>query len=276
VSPHDGARAAEDWLTLRRTADARARDRGATGLLELLRQHLEERGTTSVVVVDVGAGTGANRSYLEPRLPWPQRWVVVDVDPLHLRHPDHGDATRVEAEVAVVGALIDDLAAPSGTSVVLTCAALLDVLPTSELSALADAVLRHRVPALLSLTVTGHVALEPADVDDHLVRELFDEHQRRGGRGGPDAAAVLTALLTAGAARVHQVQTPWVLEPGSPLLRRWLDERLASAVEQADGSSDVAAHVRRLTGWHDRRREQLASGRLAARVEHVDLLVLPG
>ncbi|MFK5645871.1 hypothetical protein ACI3ET_05035 [Ornithinimicrobium sp. LYQ121] len=276
MSPHDGARAAEDWLTLRRAADSQARDRGASGLLELLMQHLEAHGAHAVVVVDVGAGTGANRVYLQARLPWPQRWVVVDVDPRHLEHPDHGDATRVEAEVATVGHLLADLAARETDPVVLTCAALLDVLPTAELEALAGAVLRHRVPALLSLTVTGHVELEPADPDDDLVRRLFDDHQRRRACAGPEAAAVLTALLEAGGARVRSAPTPWVLDADrSHLLRRWLDERLAAAVEQAIASPDPADHLRALTAWHRRRRVQLDSGGLAARVHHVDLLVLP-
>ncbi len=33
-----------------------------------------------MVVVDVGAGTGANRAYLAPRLAVPSRWVLLDRD----------------------------------------------------------------------------------------------------------------------------------------------------------------------------------------------------
>ena len=50
-------------------------------------------------LVDVGAGTGANRDYLAPRLPLAQEWVVVDHDADLLGHVGHGDAVRVEAVV---------------------------------------------------------------------------------------------------------------------------------------------------------------------------------
>ena len=54
---------AADWLALRRAADSAARDR-AGGLVRRLNDHL---GGT-VTVFDIGAGTGANRAYLAPRL----------------------------------------------------------------------------------------------------------------------------------------------------------------------------------------------------------------
>ena len=86
------------WLELRRGADTLARDEGAGVLLERLVAHLEaDRATGPQVtsagalrVVDIGAGTGANRGYLAPRLPMAQEWVAVDHDPELLAHPGHG------------------------------------------------------------------------------------------------------------------------------------------------------------------------------------------
>ena len=92
-------RAAADWLALRAAADASARAEGAAHLLATLVQHLQGRGVGSLEVVDVGAVTGANARYLRPRLPFRQRWVVVDHDPAHLDDDAHGDAVRVAARV---------------------------------------------------------------------------------------------------------------------------------------------------------------------------------
>src|SRR5438874_8082377 len=61
------------WLALREAADHAARSdrlaRAAAGAI---------RGRTPVRIVDLGCGTGSNLRYLAPRLPPPQRWLLVD------------------------------------------------------------------------------------------------------------------------------------------------------------------------------------------------------
>lgn len=267
-------RARPDWLALRRDADTEARDAGAAGLLELLVDELRRRGGDPVRVVDVGAGTGANHAYLSPRLPLGQRWVVVDHDAELLGHPAHGDALRVQAGVRDLVAVVDDLLdGGSGGPVLLTCAALLDVLSEEELGRLAEAVERSGGPALLSLSVTGEVRWSPAHEADTLVAALFDAHQRRGGRPGPSAPAVLSHDLWSRGLRVLTASTPWRLDARRPaLLGRWLDERVAAASAQQDGHADGATDIE---DWHAGRRQQLRSAGLAAHVQHVDLLVLP-
>jgi SAM-dependent methyltransferase len=273
------ARACPDWLALRRAADTRARDAGAAPLLELLVDHLRGRGAGAVRVVDVGAGTGANHAYLSPRLPFEQHWVVVDHDPDLLAHAGHGSARRVEAGVHDLAEVLEELAAGDGSvPTLLTCAALLDVLTTCELGRLVDAVERSGAPALLSLSVTGRVEWSPPDPADALVAELFDAHQRRGGRPGPQAASVLVDDLRSRGLRVHSRPTPWVLDHRHPqLLARWLDERVGSALDQLAEQEDEGRDRtrRQLTDWLARRRGQAASAGLVAQVDHFDLLVLP-
>lgn len=267
--PHGHSPVDASWLALREAADTRARDAGGRLLLTALGEHLARRGEDTVHVVDVGAGTGANRRYLAPRLPVPQRWTAVDLDAELLGHPGHGDARRVRADVADLRDVVADVGAPT----LVTCSALLDVLSRYQLEALADTVAADRCAALLALTVTGEVAWDPADPDDLPLAAVFDAHQQRGGRPGPAAAQVLTGLLEERGLRVTSADTPWHLGPDhAPLLRRWLDERV-----EATWNHDPAhpASPGALARWHARRREQLAAGDLHVRVDHVDLLVTP-
>lgn len=264
-------RACAGWLALRREADVEARDRGAAGLLARLDEHLAQAGAGALRVVDVGAGTGANRAYLEPRLSREQEWVAVDHDPDLLAGAGHGDAVRVEAGVRELPQVLSELVpAGRGTGLLLTCAALLDVLDEAELGRLADAVEGSRAPALLSLSVTGRVHWSPRDGRDALLRRAFDAHQRRDGRPGPDAVGMLREELLGRGLTVLTARTPWTLDARrAPLLERWWTERVEAAVEQAPEAAEA------LLAWSARRRGQLASGRLVVRVEHEDLLVLP-
>lgn len=272
-APPTGApaqRACPDWLALRREADTEARDTGAHDLLLRLETALRRQGRGEVLVVDLGAGTGANHAYLAPRLPLEQRWVVVDHDADLLDAAHHGDALRVEAGVCDLAEVLAGLPVDDGP-LLLTCAALLDVLPTHELGCLADAVEGLGAVALVSLSVTGDVTWSPADEDDALVGRLFDAHQRRGGRPGPDAVDLLATDLRARGLEVLSAPTPWRLDDRRPeLLERWLDERVEAALEEAAGGERE-----RVLAWQGRRRQQLRGDGVVAVVDHVDLLVLP-
>lgn len=262
-----------DWLALRRRADHRARE-DARDLLRLLTDHLRARPAGDLVVVDVGAGTGSNQAWLAPRLPGRQRWVLVDHDADLLGSEGAAgadDRVTTHREVATV----DDLPSlvPQHGEVVLTCAALLDLLSTEELETLADVVAptdRPGIAALFSLSVTGMVTLTPAHPADAAVTAAFDAHQRREGRPGPDGAAAMTRALRRRGAQVETRATDWDLgaEDG-PLLGRYLDDRASVAVEH---DADLADLVRE---WRDEREHQLRAGTLSARVGHLDLLSLP-
>lgn len=268
--PEDLATACSDWLALRADADSRARDDGSAHLLAELLDHLMVDVVEEVEVVDLGAGTGANHRYLAPRLGLPQRWTALDHDAEALAHPGHGDADRVVADVEDLVEVLEPLTGqPPGRPVLLTCSALLDVLTTRQLTALAEAIVRFRCPALLALTVTGEVGWSPPEPEDALLREAFDGHQRRAGRPGPQAAEELARRVSEAGLIVRSASTPWRLGGDPDLLRRWLVERVDAAIEQGPRA---AGH---LSAWRDRRVRQLADGELAVQVGHVDLLILP-
>lgn len=275
VSARGDRRAARDWLALRAVADTTARDGGAGRLPQQLAERCWATGGRRLVLVDLGAGTGANQRYLGPRLPVRQRWVAVDRDPDHLRPEDHPGAELVVAEVADLGSLLAEIPLEEDDRLVLTCSALLDVLTDDELAVLADAVVRHDAAALLSLSVTGEVGWSPPHRDDELLRAAFDEHQRQPDRGagqrrhtrpGPDAPAHLAQLLRDRGREVSEARTDWVLGAvDAELVSRFLDERVEAAVEQRP------QHAAALRAWQDLRRQQLRSGELEVVVGHVDL-----
>lgn len=314
---------AADWLTLRRFLDEKARE-SARGMLAQLAAAFADRpadpapgnaidssapigpgaligpgvpiGPGAVAVVDVGAGTGANRAYLAPRLPFPTRWTLLDHDPALLAAADNEGCRRVLGGIDQLPGLLAELG--PGPRLV-TCSALLDLLSTVELDALLAAVVEQRVPALLALTVTGAVHLDPADPDDQLIAAAFDAHQARAGRPGPQATAYLAGAARTAGATVAEASTPWLVSAATDedaatagtttagtttaapdtaatgaFLRRYLTDRAAAAAEQLQlAGRPQDSH--RVTEWLSRRLAAVDQDRLSLRVDHTDLLILP-
>lgn len=258
--PRATADAVPAWLALREPADAGAR---AVALLDPLRAYLRGLGRP-IRVHDLGAGTGSGQRWLAPRLDGAQDWVLHDreADRLELaaaspaRRARDGSAVTVTTRVGDVATL--DLIDAD----LVTASALLDLLTADGIRALAAACAGRAV--LWTLTVTGHVVLDPPDPLDDAVAAAFDAHQRRDGGLGPDAVdAAVDALGALAGATVRSAPSPWRLGPGE-LLATWLDGRV-----------DAAAQVRPdlpLAAYRERRARQ---GSLRAVVGHRDVLALP-
>jgi SAM-dependent methyltransferase len=257
-----------DWLSLREPADAAAR---AAALAEAV----AAAAAGTLVIRDLGCGTGSLGRWLAPRLPGPQHWILEDRDPALLdvaaaRLPGtaaDGRPVTVETRRGDVTALTgDDLA---GVSLV-TCSALLDILTADELDGIAAALAVHGTTALLTLSVVGDVTVEPADPLDAPIAAAFNAHQRRtvGGRRllGPDAPTVATDVLSRYGAKVTARPSPWRLgSERAALTGAWLDGWLAAAAEQAP---DLV-----LDDYRKRRQADLGGGSLMITVGHQDLLV---
>ncbi|MET0415089.1 MAG: SAM-dependent methyltransferase, partial [Actinoplanes sp.] len=156
----------------------------------------------------------------------------------------------------------------AGTDLI-TCAALLDLLPVAEVTALAAVTAETRTPVLFTLSVAGEVTLDPALPLDAEVAAAFDEHQRRetGGRRllGPDAPAVAAAAFEKAGATVVTRPSSWRLGPDRPeLTAEWLRGWVGAAREQRPGLPLDAYLADRLAGLP------------RARVGHVDLLAIFG
>jgi hypothetical protein len=164
------------------------------------------------------------------------------------------------------------LAGRKGGRWLVSCSALLDVLTTAQLDAVCRALIDNQVPALFSLTVTGTLRVVPSDPADQILLEAFNDHQRRGGRAGPEAtSSTITTLRTAGFT-VRCQETPWRLTAASSqaFVEQVLRERLDAAVAQVPGLAPTAA------AWLGLRTAQLALGVLRMNLGHIDILALPG
>jgi hypothetical protein len=241
-----------EWLELREPADAAAR---SEELAERLARHLPPG---PLVIHDLGGGSGAMGRWLAPRLPQPQRWVVHDRDERLLELA----ADRFEVRRSDITRLTP--ADFEGASLI-TASALLDMLTADELARM----LRPcaGLPMLIAMTVTGRVALSPADPLDAHVVAPFNAHQRRDGRLGPDAVA---AAMDEVSGEVHVRPSPWRLDAAhGELMTAWLGGWLRAACEQEPAlAADADA-------YRDRRLAQAAAGELTVTVDHADLLVLP-
>jgi hypothetical protein len=245
-------RVSPEWLDLREPADAAAR---SGELAARLGRHLP---AGPLVIHDLGGGSGAMGRWLAPWLPAPQHWVVHDRDADLLAlaaatfEVRRSDITRLEP---------GDLA---GAGLV-TASALLDMLTEEEMGRMLRAC--TGLPMLLALTVTGRVALTPAEPLDARIVAAFNAHQRRDGRLGPDAAAAAADAL---GANVLVRPSPWRLDAAhADLMAEWLGGWIAAACEQEPALAAQAG------AYRERRLAQAAAGELAVTVDHADLLVLP-
>ena len=262
------------WPALREEADADAR---TPAPLDHLRVHLNARGVgpggRPIRVADLGCGSGSQGRWLAPRLSGAQSWRLYDRDPSLL---DLAGARmpRTSADGATVSTRmcrrdLGDLTAQDldGTDLV-TGSALLDLLDRQEVESMTRAVVGSDCAALFTLSVTGRVELFPGDPSDPTIATAFNEHQRRRGLLGPDAAAVTGEVFQALGWRVLTFPSPWRLWPEhAALTREWLRGWVGAAAEQDPGSVP--------SGYLGRRLNQCDQGGLGAIVEHTDLLALP-
>jgi SAM-dependent methyltransferase len=267
-----------DWLALREDADAAAR---APELVELVRVRLAAGAPPGApaVIRDLGCGTGSMGRWLAGRLPGPQAWVLHDRDPrLLARAVESAPTVAADGTPVTVRTRCGDLTglrAPDlvGTTLV-TASALLDLLTAEEVDRLAAACVGAGAAALLTLTVTGDVELDPPDPLDGALAAAFDAHQRRrtGGRRllGPDAGAATADAFARRGATVQVRPSPWRLGPDrAELAEEWLRGWVGAAcAQQPDLEQDAAAYSRG-------RLADCAAGRLRVRVGHVDVLALP-
>src|SRR5262245_45116876 len=97
------------WLSLRETADARARRGELTRAIAAALPPV-----TPLRVVDLASGTGANIRHLAPRIGGAQRWLAVDrdatlLDQVPRRLPAASGEFQVETRRMELGALDRDL-----------------------------------------------------------------------------------------------------------------------------------------------------------------------
>lgn len=255
------------WLDLRERADAASR---SGDLVALIRRRLP--ATDEWVIHDLACGSGAMGRWLAPRLPGRKQWILHDRDE-ELLAVAVADAPGADVETRVTDVTQLGSNGLAGATLI-TASALLDLLTRDELAALIESCAGAECPVLLTLSVTGHVKLHPADPLDARLAAAFDAHQRRTtARGrllGPDAVSATVEGFRELGAEVVVAPSPWRLGPAErQLAAAWLAGWIDAACEQTPGLASEAELYRR------RRVHQAHAGRLGVTVGHADLLVLP-
>jgi hypothetical protein len=279
-----------DWLALREPFDTAAR---AEKLIAALRARLTA-GTVAapLPVVDLGAGAGSNLRYLAPRLGGAQSWRLVDHDATLLAAAQRMTQAWAQARDAVASAATEPLTIAGGgfscsvvceerdlasslpalpPGVLVTAAALLDLVSASWLDQLIGACKDAGAVVHFALTYDGRTTCVPADPDDAEVLALFNRHQLGaksfGAALGPDAAREAAARFAAAGYTVETLPSDWRIGPAHRAMQEaLLDGWLGAAVEIAPQRRDA------LNAWHRRRRVHVAGGRSTLVVGHVDLI----
>ena len=258
-----------DWLHLREPADTTARSKTLTkAVADSLSRARPLR------VLDLGTGTGSNVRYLAPRLPTPQRWLVVDRDPALLAKVRAPIAScEIETRAAELGAL-DDPSLFAGRDLV-TASALLDLVSDSWLARLAARCRAAGAAVLFALNYDGRSHCAPIEPEDAEILTLFNRHQRQSDKGfgpasGPDATDNAAKHFADAGYRVLRESSNWFLAPDARELQRQLIEGWAEASEEI--APDRAPMIR---AWLARRLAHVNAGRSHIIVCHEDLAAWP-
>lgn len=259
------------WLGLREAADTRARSERLTHAIAVALPT-----SRPIHVLDLATGTGSNIRYLSPRLPSPQRWLAVDrsADLLaELRRTTAGLECEIETRQVDLGALADDTIF-AGRHLV-TASALLDLVSARWLDVLASHCRTVRASALFTITYNGRSSCDPAEPEDDMVGDLFNQHQHRdkglgGPAAGPDAVEAAERSFVRAGYRVDRERSDWVLGPAEPDLQRTLIDGWAEAATEVDPgrASEIAA-------WRARRLAHVDGDRSRLIVGHDDLAAWP-
>lgn len=254
------------WLRLREAADARAR---AEMLTRRIVDALPSLGPLHVL--DLATGAGSNVRYLAPRLPRPQRWLVVDRSAellADLRERTMHLDIEIETRQMDLRSLDPALFAKRH---LVTASALLDLVSESWLRSLAQHCRAVGASALFTITYNGRSSCDPAEPEDDWVRGLLNRHQKRdkglgGPAKGPDAPACAERCFADAGYRVDRQPSDWRLGPDEADMQRMLiDGWAAAAVEMAPERASAIAR------WRARRLAHVDAGRSQILVGHDDL-----
>lgn len=265
-------RAGSGWLALREPADAAAR---SSELVEILRPHLP---TDSMVIHDLGCGTGSMARWLAPQLRGTQRWVLHDRDADLLGHAvTNPPAQAADGAPVTVETRIDDVTRLdpgdlAGASLI-TASALLDMFTEQDLERFVTICASAGCPVLITLSVVGRVELSPADPFDRQVMAAFNAHQRRQtGEGrllGPHAAEAAAEVFRQRGLGTYVRPSPWQLGPlQADLAAAWLTGWVHAACEQTPELAQAAGP------YSTRRLAEAIAGLAFFTVHHQDLLAL--
>jgi SAM-dependent methyltransferase len=253
------------WLNLREPLDRLARDQAL-----LRRAALFAQKSARQVIVDIGSGTGSTIRAIAPLTP-DVHWRLIDHDERLLleaarRHSQNSNIIYQTAD-------LKDLASVRLNETDLVCAsAFFDLCSREFVEKLADCLLASASGLYAALNYNGHILFDVPHPDDHLMIQLFNDHQRTdkgfGPAMGPQSTDILEEVLTRLNYHVEIARSDWVVAGEATELHRMFVAGLASAVTET-GMLDQD----RIAGWLAFRVTQAET--TGCRVGHFDVLALP-
>lgn len=251
-----------DWLSLRERADQGARS------VPLLRAAHDWLGRSEApVIADLGCGRGAVRRAYGPQARG-ALWRLVDNDARLL------DLALAEAPGAE-GHLLDlrelDRLPLEGATLV-TCSALLDLMPRDWLAGFADRLAGAGLGLHAMLSYDGRMSWTPGPAPREAeILAAFNAHQLRdkglGPALGPEAAAALAEILRARGFELRVERADWRLGPRDAALQEGLAKGIALAAEESRCAG--------VEDWLQARLAAIGAGVSSALVGHLDVLALP-
>lgn len=270
------------WLTLRESADLRARN---GDLASRLNGHFAFRDR--IAVVDIGCGTAANLRACAPLLPSEQHWTLIDRNPDRLavarsalvRWADHcdfgGDVLRLSwnskslrVMFHAAGSLeaLPELVLTAGADLV-TTSSYVHQLPARSMQRIANASAKTGAVVYAVLTYNGQQAWLPRHPLDTVMRAAYHAYQiadhGEGQCAGPVAPSELADALAMSGYSVSEAPSDWTLGKTDALLINQWALSFGRAVEttgQVNGDD--------ISRW-------LSTKRNKATVGHVDILAFP-
>ena len=288
-----------EWLRLREPFDLEARAVAAAQpqmAAQLAHWRAAQAGST-LQVLDLACGLGANLRALAPQLGGAQRWHLVDHDPSLLaallaalarwsrqqgyRFVSDGPGCRIDGPAfsATVSYAQLDLARHADSltfahGTLITASALLDLVSGAWLQPLVRRAREAGAAMYWALSVDGRTHWQPADTDDATVQTLFGLHQRCdkgfGPALGPQAPAAALALLAEAGYRSTTARSDWHIAgaQGAPMRQAMIDSLAAAALEQAPSEAE------RIHAWQARRSAGVE--RSSLQIGHLDILATSG
>jgi hypothetical protein len=270
-----------EWLALREPVDCRSRN---TAVARSLSAYLEAE--TSIAVVDLGSGTGANLRATAPLLPLRQHWTLFDYDVSLLAAAKRelaawADNCTLSTDGAVLKKsgrhitvefrtvdLAHELDSVFGFKPdLVTASAFFDLTSAEFIQRLAMAAARYHAIFYTVLTYNGAQRWMPRLVDDDGMIAAFNRHQTIdkgfGPAAGPEAPGHLADEFWRAGYRVEEGESPWELTSADRSLAEQLAVGMADAVSETN-----TVDARAIEEW-------IKSARTAASVGHVDTLALP-
>jgi Methyltransferase domain len=260
-----------DWLVLRESYDARARN---PAVLAAVSASVERY--SPIRVVDMASGLGSMLRALAPRLSSPQEWRLVDNNSelLGFARRMIAPSARLTVELRGLDLNHDVEDALDGPIDLVTASALLDLVSERWLDRLLSEIARRRLPFYTTLTYDGRAEIEPADPLDATIVAAANTHQRTdkgfGFALGPTASPTAIARLEALHYAVVTGASDWLIGPNDREIQMKIFAIWGSAAQTIGGVSHSD-----MLGWLARRRDAVIAGCSSIRIGHIDFFATP-